>query len=195
VKRRNILATIPFLVLLAFAGCNDGINKTGQAPTPPKVSLGIMPDAFAQKFNESLPVVLEALLDNDAYSRMSLAKLYMINDHTLSKGNTNSVFKTVSGPRRTPVFGTAVIDGELTTVGVSLGDNGNEARQDFLLIATTMGHVLTGEQPQRIRKKMMRLLVTLVENPEQEVAEGIGNVLFTAILSRTGLAIQAEHKQ
>lgn len=194
-KRRDILYAIPLLGMLGLAGCDNAADKAAEDAANAKITLGILPDAFVGKFNDSLPVVLEALMNNDAFSRQSLSKLYMIYDHTVNKGNNFGVFKAVSGPKRTPVFGTTVNSGELTTIGVSLGDNGNDARQDFLLIATTMGHALTGESPKKIRKTMMRLLLTLIDNPEQTVSEGMGNVLFTAILSRTGIAIQAEHKQ
>lgn len=194
VKRRNMIGAMSVLGVLALAGC-DGNTNQAQLALPTKVTLGITPELFVQKYNDSVPVVLDALLDNDAYARRSLGKLYVIQRHTVSKGNTNSVFKAVSGPKNTPVFGTATGNGELGNVGVSLGDNTDDARSDFLLIATMIGHALTGAPPPAIRKRMLRLLLTLVDNPEQVVAEGIGQVLFTATLSKTGIAIQAEHKQ
>lgn len=194
-KRRDMLCVIPMVGMLTLAGCSDSANQAAKPALPDKVTLGIMPDVFVAKYNESVPVVLEALLNNDAFSRRSLTRLYVIDDYSLHKGSPSSVFKSVSGPKKTPVFGTADKNGELSAVGVSLGDNGDDARQDFLLIATIIGHALTGESPPKIRKKMLRLMVTLVDNPEEIVAEGIGKILFAASLSKTGIAIQAEHKQ
>ncbi len=184
-----------WLVTLSLTGCDDTAKKNLQDVVQDKIALGIMPDIFVERFNESLPVVLEALLENDAFARESLTKLYMIYGHTVHKGSRQGVFKSVSGPYKTPVFGTTANHGELIVIGSSLGDNSNEARQDFLLIITTVAHALTGESPKKIHTMMMRLLLTLVDNSDQVVAEGMADVLFTATLSRTGIAIQAEHKQ
>jgi hypothetical protein len=194
-KRRDILYTIPAAALMFVAGCDDSAGQAALDVASTKITLGIMPDVFVQKFNDGISPVLEAITNNDAFMRRSITKLYMLYDHRVNMGNTHGMFKSESGPLKTPIFGTTALSGELTVLGTSLGDNTREARQDFLMIATVMGYALTADDPKKVRKTMVRLVNTIVDNPEDVVSEAIGDVLFSATLSKTGIAIQAEHKQ
>jgi hypothetical protein len=194
-KRRHFLIAIPTLGTLVLAGCQDGASQSAEKSADTKIALGLTGDEFVTKFNESLPGVIEEIKEGDQFTRNSLVKMYTLYDHSVTIGSTQGVFKAISGPNKMPIFGTTTVNGELKSVGSSLGDNSNDARNDFLLIMTTIGYVLTSRAPKEIHRMLLRLIVTLVNNPDEAVSEGLGNMMFTASLSRTGMAIHAEHKQ
>lgn len=181
---------------IALSGCDNKTNDRVAAAKAASVSLGQTPEQFQTEYNALLDVVAPVVLkQSDGVVDQNLINMYQIFQMKHVQGQEQGLMEANIGPLQTHLIGKVNDKGELVSVGGNLRDNSANAKQDFLVVMTTIGCVVTGEQPQKIMGTLQRLMTTVVSNPSEVIAASVGDIVFTVSLSNIGMTIQATHVQ
>lgn len=181
---------------LALVACDNKINERVEATKAAAVSLGQGPQQFQLQYNASLEVIVPVVLkQTNGVIDQSLINMYQIYQMTHMQGKEQGLIEADVGPLRTHLIGKVNDKGELMSVGANLRDNSANAKQDFLIVMTTIGYVVSGAQPQQMADTLQRLMSTALSNPSEVVAASINDIVFTVSISNVGITIQAAHVQ
>lgn len=179
-----------------IAGCDNNTNKRVAEVKAAAVSLGQTPSQFQTQYNASLDIVVPVVLKNSgAVVDQNLISMYQINQLKHLQGKEQGLIESNIGPLRIHLIGKVNDKDELMSIGGNLRDNGDKAKQDFMVMVTTIAYVMTGASPQKLMTTLQSLMTTVLANPDQVIAASVDKTVFTASLSNIGITIEAAHVQ